>query len=173
MNFRRGLYLSVTICACSLPAHSFSVPHLFWPQKDIDSSYVNEKATGAKVLIVSRDSDYKRALVKKIKAALQTDSTYVKCTGLTKLKNEDASQYAVIVIFNTCMSWDWDRNIRAFLKRKQDARNVIVLTTSGNGTWKPRRNPASVDAVASASLDTSVEATATTIISKIRALLHK
>jgi hypothetical protein len=173
MNIRWVLSVSVTIFSFSLPAHSFSVPHLFWPQKDIDSSYVNVKATGAKVLIVSRASDYKRALVEKIKGALQTDSTYVKCTGLTKLKNEDASQYAVIVIMNTCMSWDWDRNIRAFLKGKPDARNVIVLTTSGNGTWKPRKNPANVDAVASASLNSGVDATATTIISKIRALLNK
>jgi hypothetical protein len=108
-------------------------PQLFWPQKDIDSFSVNQPTLAKKVLIVSRGNDFKRALVDEIKDAFKGDSVYVKCTGLTKLKNEDASAYGAIVIINTCMGWDWDRNIHAFLKGKQDAKNVIVLTTSASG----------------------------------------
>jgi hypothetical protein len=170
MNIRSVLNVSAIIFLFCLPAHS-SFTHLFWPQKDIDSSTVNAMATGNKVLIASRDSDYKRALIEKILGTLQADSMYVKCIGLTKLANEDASRYAVIVIINTCLGWDWDRNIHAFLKGKQGARNVIVLTTSGNSTWKPRNNPAGVDAVAAASENSG--AMAAILIGKIRALLGK
>jgi hypothetical protein len=169
MIIRMISIIFITVFLCTIPACSFSFPQLFWPQKDIDSFSVNQPTLAKKVLIVSRNSNFKRAVVDKIKNALRDEPVYVKCTGLTKLKNEDASAYSVIVIINTCMAWDWDRNIHAFLKGKQDARKVIVLTTSGSGKWLPKKIPAGVDAIASASEKTDV--VAADIIGRIRSLL--
>jgi hypothetical protein len=163
------LTILVTVIFCNIPAYSFSLPQLLWPQRDIDSFSVNRPTLAKKVLIVSRDSDFKRALVDKIKDVFKGESVYVKCTGLTKLKNEDASAFGAIVIINTCMAWDWDRNVHAFLKAKQDAKNVIVLTTSGSGKWMPKKIPPGVDAIASAS--EKIDVVAADIVGRIRSLL--
>ncbi len=160
---------AITVFMLAVPAFSFSLPQLFWPQKDIDSSSVNSSTLAKKVLIASRDSGYKRALVANIKEALKNDSVYVKWVGLMQLKNEDASAYGAIVLINTCMAWDWDRNVNAFLKRKKGAGNVIVLTTSGSGKWLPKRNPAGVDAIAGAS--SKPDPAAADIVGRIRNLL--
>lgn len=164
---------SMIILMFIFSAHSFSIPHLFWPQKDIDSCFVNQPALDKKVLIASRDSDYKRALVEKIKEALKGDSVYIKCVGLTQLKNRDTSRFTAVVIINACMSWDWDRNVIAFLKGKTDAANVIVLTTSGSGKWLPGKSKFHVDAIAAASEKASIDSTAETIVNKIRLLIEK
>ncbi len=168
----RSMFAAViTVFMLAVPAFSFSLPQLFWPQKDLDSSSVNKPALARKVLIASRDSEYKRALARKIKEAFIHDSVYIKCVGLTQLKNEDASAYGAIVLINTCMAWDWDRNVNAFLKGKKGAGNVIVLTTSGSGKWLPKRNPAGVDAIAGASSKSDPAPAAADIVGRIRKLL--
>jgi hypothetical protein len=173
MAKRLTMLTAVIVAVIALSAHSFSFPQLFWPQKDMDSSSVNQPSLAKKILVASRDSDYKRALVEKIKEGLKGDSVYIKCIGLGRLKFEDASSYRAIVLINTCMAWDWDRNIHKFLKGKKNAANVIVLTTSGSGKWMPKRNPAGVDAIASASEKTGVATVAADIVQKAGALLEK
>lgn len=173
MKIRPTLTSVMTIFFFALPAHSFSFPQLFWPQKDMDSSSVNQPSLAKKILIASRDSDFKRALVEKIKQAFKGDSVYVKCIGLTKLKNEDAASYQVIVLINTCMGWDWDMAVNAFLKGKTDAANVIVLTTSASGKWLPKKNAAHVDAIAGATKKSDPGPVAEDIINKIRNLMTR
>jgi hypothetical protein len=173
MTIRSTLNALFIVFMVSVPAFSFSMPQLFWPQKDMDSSSQNNPAFAKKILIASRDTDYKRALLEKIKEGLKGDSVYIKCIGLTKLKKEDASAYQAIVLINTCMGWSWDLNIDAFLKGKTDAANVIVLTTSASGKWGPKKNTARVDAIAAASEKINIDTLAADIIKKIRTLLEK
>jgi hypothetical protein len=170
---RVNLLCLLFIASISSHAYSFSFPQHFWPQKDMDSSSVNDSTLGKKVLIASRDSDYKRALVGKIKAAFLEDSVYVKCIGLKKLRKTDTRGYQAIVLLNTCLGWDWDIRVNAFLRGKTNASNVIVITTSSKGQWKPRRNRAGVDAVGTASETSGVEKLATEIAGKVRRILNK
>jgi hypothetical protein len=51
------LLLSVSIT----PLSCFSVPHLFWPQKDIQPQELHLPSLGQKVLIASRSSEFKDA----------------------------------------------------------------------------------------------------------------
>lgn len=171
--FKRFICTSLSaIILASVPAFSFSIPHLFWPQKDIAASEVNSPSLGQKVLIASRASNYKTALVEKIKQVLKNDSFYVKCIGLSQLKNENTEGYGAIVLINTCMAWDWDRNVRAFLKTRKDIRTVIVLTTSGSGDWVPNKKKWAVDAVASASVKTNIDGVAGEMVLKIKQILE-
>jgi hypothetical protein len=160
------------IIAASAPSFSFSIPHLFWPQKDITASEVNSPKLSQKVLIASRASTYKNALVEKIKQAFKNDSVYIKCIGMKQLKNENADGYGAIVLINTCMAWDWDRNVRSFLKSGKDTRAVIVLTTSGSGDWIPNKKKWNIDAVASASVSTNINGVAGEMVLKIKQLLE-
>ena len=171
MKSRLVLMLAAFVLIIAVSARSFSFPQLFWPQKDIDSSSINRPDLDKKVLIASRSSKFKKALVDKIKKDLAADSVYVKCTGLTKFRCDDTARYTAIVLINTCMAWDWDRSIHRFLKGKKNASNVIVVTTSGSGKWMPRKNPSGVDAVASAS--EKGDALAGDIERKVRAILEK
>ena len=79
------LLLSVSIMQVSC----FSVPHLFWPQKDIQPTELNEPSLGKKVLVDSRSSEFKDAVVKKIGEAFKDEPIYVKFIGLEQLEKED------------------------------------------------------------------------------------
>jgi hypothetical protein len=159
------------IIFASVSVFSFSLPQLFWPQKDIAESEVNSPKLTRKVLIASRAGAYKTALVEKIKKAFKNDSVYVKCIGLSRVLNESADDYNAIVLINTCMAWDWDRNVFKFLKSRKDARKVIVLTTSGSGDWVPNKKKWAVDAVASASVKSNTDGVSGEIVLKINQIL--
>jgi len=163
------LLLSVSIMQVSC----FSVPHLFWPQKDIQPTELNEPSLGKKVLVDSRSSEFKDAVVKKIGEAFKDEPIYVKFIGLEQLEKEDGANYAAVVLINKCMSWDMDRNVNAFLKRYKEQSNIIVLTTSGDGGWLPKMKGRNFDAISSASQEDKIDEIADEIISKVRLLLQK
>ena len=167
------------IMSASVSVFSFSLPQLFWPQKDITESEVNSPNLARKILIASRAGAYKTALVERIKQAFKDDSVYVKCIGLSQVSKENADDYGAIVLINTCMAWDWDRNVFKFLKSRKDARgdarkdarNVIVLTTSGSGDWVPNKKKWAVDAIASASAKSNIDGVSGEMVLKIKQIL--
>jgi hypothetical protein len=163
-----ALLLSVSIMQLSC----FSVPHLFWPQKDIQPNEFHEPSLGKKVLVASRSSEFKDAVVERIKAAFKDEPVYLKFIGLEPLEKEDGAKYSAVVLINTCMSWDMDRNVKAFLKRHQEQSHIIVLTTSGSGGWLPKMKGHNFDAISSASQEDKVDVVADEIITKIRLLLQ-
>ena len=91
---------------------------------------------------------------------------------MKQLKKENTGDYGVIVLINTCMAWDWDRNVRSFLKSRKDVHNIIVLTTSGSGDWVPNKKKWNIDAVASASVKTNTDGVAGEMVLKIKQILE-
>ncbi len=148
-----------------------SIPHIVLPLKDISSSELNDPAHDKKVLIASRSSNFKQAIIDKIKENYQDQPVYVKFIGLDDIKKEKAEQYQAIVMINTCMSWDMDRKVHGYLNRYQDHNHIIVLTTSGDGGWMPKMKGRNFDAVSAASKPANVDEVANKIIEKIDALI--
>jgi len=147
-----------------------SIPHLVWRQHDIETREVNPGARDRKVLIASRASDYKKALVERVATMLSGDSAYVKVRGLDDLADEeDVDSFDVVVLINTCMAWDMDRNVKKFLKRNPYHGKVVLLTTSAGGDWLPRRRWSDVDALSGASEMARVDEVAEEIVGKVRA----
>jgi hypothetical protein len=144
---------------------------MFWPQKDIQPNEFHEPSLGKKVLVASRSSEFKDAVVERIKAAFKDEPVYLKFIGLEPLEKEDGAKYSAVVLINTCMSWDMDRNVKAFLKRHKEQSHIIVLTTSRSG-WLPKMKEHNVDAISSASQKEKVDVVADEIITKIRLLLQ-
>jgi len=165
MNRTNILIGLVIICLCITQSGCFSVPHLFWPQKDIKTVELN-KNSSQKVLIASRSSEFKDALVDKIKESFKDKPIYIKFIGLEGLKKEKDEKYNAVVMLNTCLSWDMDRNVKSFLKRHKDQSNMIVLTTSGDGNWKPKMKDQSFDAISAASKKENIDQVADIIITK-------
>lgn len=168
---RRFFALCFIILVATLFLWQCSVPHRVLPHKDIQPGELNESFLEKKVLIASRSSAFKQAVVEKIKEAFQDKSVYVKFIGLGEIEQEKAEQYGAIVMINTCMSWDMDRSVHGFLDRYQDHSNMIVLTTSGDGNWLPKMKGRNFDVVSSASKKVKVEEVANQIIEKIKALI--
>lgn len=170
---KRRFFLFGVLLVSVMQLSCFSVPHLIWPQKDIEISEVNEPALEKKVLVASRSSEFKDAVVGKIKEAFKDEQVYMKFIGVELLEKEKATDYDAIVMINTCMSWDMDRNVKGFLKRHEDQSNMIVLTTSGGGDWMPKMKGRNFDAVSAASKKEKVDEIASNIVDKIRLLLQK
>jgi hypothetical protein len=155
----------------SLLQTSCFVPRYIWPQGDIQKDELNNPSLEKKVLVASRRSDFKDAVVEKIKEAFRGEPVYVKFIGIDELKKEAAGEYSAIVLISTCIAWKLDRHVNDFLNDQHDQSNVIVLTTSGDGDWLPKKNGRNYDAISSASQPARVADVADSIIEKIHTIL--
>lgn len=162
--FMLFLLLSLVLVNCA-------VPRLIWPQKDINAYNINEPSLQKSILVASRSSEFKDAVVKKIGESFTEKAVYLKVIGLNDLAQQDVSGYTAIVIVNTCIGWGIDRKTKTFLDKTEKQDNVIILTTSGDGDWKPKMENYSFDAVSSASELVKTDEVAEEIISKLNALL--
>ena len=149
------------------------VPRLIWPQSDIKASELNTSAGEKNVLVASRTSAFKDAVVARIGDAFRDEPVHVKFIGLDDLDKEDAAKYDALVLIDTCIAWGLDRKVDAFLGRNKAAHNIIVLTTSGDGKWVPKKDGRNFDAIATASQQASVDKIAGSIIDKIKTLLNQ
>jgi len=158
-----GLIISQLAC--------YSVPHLIWPQEDVVTREVKPNEVRS-ILIAARRSEFKEMIINAIKINYQDDSVHIKIIGLDNLGLENPDHYQVIVLINTCMSWDMDRNVNSFLKKYSNQDNIIILTTSGDGNWLPKKKNRQFDAVSSASIIADVDKISQEIITKIDHLLN-
>jgi hypothetical protein len=157
--FSVGLFLGCT------------APQYIWPQKDIDSYEINPPSLEKKILIASRQSDFKNAVVQKIVHTYQNQPVYFKIIGIENLKNEDPYRYSAIVLINTSMGWKIDRKVKSFLDQYGNLHSIIVLTTSAGGDILPDLKNRDIDAIASASTQDSIDPVAHHIINRIEALI--
>jgi len=167
MVHRRKITGLLITCGVLSLAGCVSIPHLVMPQRDIKAREINAPTNRPRVLIASRSSDYKKALVKRIAEELGDDSAYVKVRGLKRLaKQEQADSFDVVVLINTCMAWDMDRNVKKFLRRNPGHDKLIVLTTSAGADWLPRKRD--FDALSGASEMERIEKVVDEIVGKVR-----
>jgi hypothetical protein len=169
---KRYLLFSILFLSTGMMQLGCSAPHMFWPQKDITSYELKESSLEKRVLVASRSSEFKDAIVDQIRNAFKDEPVYVKFIGIEQLKEEDGANYSALVLINTTMSWGMDLEVKAFLNRHQDHKNMIVLTTSGDGRWLPKMEGRNFDAVSAASKKANVDDVAGTIIAKVERLLQ-
>jgi hypothetical protein len=150
---------------------SCSLPRLFWPQGDIENAEIVPAGAKHRVLVASRSSGFKDALVERIREDLEAEKVSMRFVGVQKLKYEDPRDFDAVVIINTCIAWGMDPQVDGFLNKNRDAGNIVVLTTSGDGKWAPDKRGRLFDAVASASEMARVDEAAEEILRKVRELL--
>ena len=164
MNMKKEILLLLFL---SLLPIGCTAPQYFWPQDDIAFQTINEPFLAKKVLIASRESEFKKEIVRKIKDSLSHRPVYIKIIGIESLKNEDANQYSAVVVLNTAMGWKADRKVESFLTKFGNLKTIIVLTTSDGGDVLADSEDRQIDAIASASIKTEVNNISNNIISKI------
>ena len=94
-----------------------------------------------------------------------------KTIGIKDLPQVDASEYAAVVVINTCLAWGFDNDVQTFLDRQKTNKNIIVLTTSGNGAWLPDKGGKDFDAISAASEMTSVDTVVRNVMAGIQSRL--
>jgi len=150
-----------------------TAPQYIWPQSDMNLYEINQETLDKKILIASRKSDFKNAVVNRIKDAFLEQPVYIKIIGIDTLKAEDASRYSAVIIINTCMSLVIDRKVEAFLDKYGGLDSVIVLTTSLKGDIQPDTEGRQIDAVSCASAKEQIDPIADEIISKINKIIRE
>lgn len=158
------LFSILLACGCA-------APHYIWPQKDIGFHEINPSTLEKKILIASRDSEFKRALVDKITATYENQAVYIKIIGIEALAHENAYDYSATVLINTAMGWTADVEVEQFLDEYGKLSSIIVLTTSDGGDVLPVLEKRQIDAISSASVMDQVQPLADTMIGKINKLI--
>lgn len=123
-----------------------------------------------RVLIASEFSDFKKAVVEQVVAGYDSNSLYFKITDLQNLAVETATDYAAVIIINSCVAWQLNPQVNAFFKKTEMPANIILLTTAGDQDWQAGIE--GVDAITAASLPTDIERTADKLKVKLGALIH-
>jgi hypothetical protein len=149
------------LTGCALPQH-------FWPQKDIVGSDVGTIVGQREVLIASRSSEYKKTLVAELQKQLSAAKISYKTIGIKQLSQVDPTGYAAIVVINTCLAWGLDNEVSTFLDRQKRATNIILLTTSGDGSWLPDKHGQNFDAISGASLKANIGAVTRDLMERIQ-----
>ncbi|MEJ2158238.1 MAG: hypothetical protein P8X96_23170 [Desulfobacteraceae bacterium] len=153
-----GIILSA---GCAVPQH-------FWPQKDIVKSDMNTIPGQRTVLIASRASEYKKLLVSELQKQLSAAHISHMTIGVKQLDKVDPSDYAAVVVINTCLAWGLDHEVRAFLESQKTTNNILLLTTSGDGSWLPDKRGRDFDAISGASIKANVSDVARHLLEKIQ-----
>ena len=152
---------------------SCTFPQYIWPQKDIDAEEINQSTLEKKVLIASRNSEFKNAILQRIKDAFQDQDVYIKIIGIENLEDKDPNQYSATLIINTAMGWKIDKKVESFLAKNGNLKSIIVLTTSNGGDILPDLEGRNIDAISTASIIEKTEQVAETIINKLTSILEK
>ncbi len=161
----------LALALCLLNCECFSIPHLFWPKKDLAATTLTAPAVRGTILIASRESAFKQAVVERVADSLAADSFQVDIVGLDTTRDIDSAtfvSYQAVVLLNTCMSWAMDRRVNALLKRLPDHSRFVILTTSAAACWMPAERRRDFDAVCAASEDAKVQPVVDEIVELVR-----
>ena len=131
---------------------------------------VNTREAEPKVLIATQGSAFKDSVVTGIGiiAHLKRQSTYVKVVDVTALPNVDEAEWNAIVVIHTWEMHKPQADAKKFIERAGDLHKVIVMSTSGAGTFRMD----GIDAISTASVMTDVPARIDKIDRRLDAILN-
>jgi len=171
---RRFALSGVLLVFISIMQLSCSTFQYLWPWGGVQISELNNPSLEKKILVASRRSEFKDALVGKIKEAFKDELIYVKFTGVEHLEKENGDDYsAVVVIVDSCMNWRVDSYIKVFLRRYKNQSDTIILSTFSYDYGEPQTRRYNLDAISSASEMHKTDEVAGKIIARTRSLLQK
>ena len=128
----------------------FGIYLLVNKQGVIEPLEIGQPEAAKKVLIASQGSEFKEALVKELVSYFKTTEVYVKIVDVTVLEDIEESGWDAVVLIHTTEMDRLQPDVKAYLDRVQDYGRVILITTSGPGTWKTEEYY--VDIITSASV---------------------
>jgi len=156
---------------CLLLPCCFSVPHYVIPKTDISARTLHPEVDHPRILIASDRTAFKEQVIEAVVNEIKNRNIQITITGLKTLKNLNASDFDAIMLLNQCWSWSMDQNVIRFVEKYPAHPAIIVLTTSGDNQWLPKKR-STFDALSGASKTGQIDETARLLITKIEAAIH-
>ena len=98
---------------------------------------INSPDLNSKFVIATQGSEFKDEVTKEVINYYKGDSIYIKVIDISMLPEIEPANYKVILLIHTWENWKPPIQIETFINRTKEFRGkVIVLTTSGKGTFK-------------------------------------
>ncbi|MEO0293533.1 MAG: hypothetical protein ABIN61_04830 [candidate division WOR-3 bacterium] len=124
-----------------------------------------------KILIASQGSEYKNLLVDTLTTRLRNKNFYVKVIDISSLKEIHQEEWDFEILIHTTEAWRVPEPVREFLGRVKNPNEVILVITSGVGSWKPEGF--NVEMITSASKTFDIPEISNKIMDRINSLLNK
>lgn len=128
---------------------------------------VGDTGADSRVLVATQGSGFKGAVVAGVVEHLRGRAAYVKVIDVSELSDVDASDWHAIVILHTWEMREPQADAKAFVDRAPDRRRIVVLGTSGEGSFRME----GVDAISTASTLADVPARVAEITARVDAIL--
>lgn len=138
---------------------------------DVAEPYkVNATQWDKQLLIATQGSDFKDALTKGLVDYFKSDSIFIQVEDVQVLEVIDPEKYDALVIIHTWENWKPPVVVQSFIERtKKYSQKIVVLTTSGEGSYKMD----DVDAITGESILANTEIYVDQIIDRLEPLLQK
>jgi len=146
MALRKKILLGIALFATAIFGFMtwYEIHFSMGPAREFE---VNRRAAGPKVLIATQGSAFKDSIVAGVITHLKPREAYVRVIDVSRLSSVQESDWNAIVIIHTWQMRKPQPEAKRFVDRTQNLQKVIVLSTSGAGTFKMD----GIDAISSAS----------------------
>jgi hypothetical protein len=128
---------------------------------------VNDLHSPSRVLIATQGSQFKDAVVAGVVGRLKPRGAYIRVADISALGGIDPADWSAIVVIHT---WEMGKPpgaVKDFVEHARDSRKLVVLTTSGAGTFKME----GIDAISTASVDADALPRAAEIAARVDGIL--
>ena len=111
---------------------------LLWYQYRYSMDYVESYEVNAldlekKLLIATQGSGITKAVV----GRYESGPIYIKVIDVSELVEIDPDDFNAILVVHTWENWKPPAEVKSFVERtKKDANKIVILTTSGEGSYK-------------------------------------
>jgi hypothetical protein len=130
---------------------------------------VQGSPSGPRVLIATQGSTFKDAITTGLIEQLKKKSAHIKVVDVTALANVHEGDWDAVVVVHTWEIGKPPKSVRAFIDRLQQRDKLVVLTTSGAGTFRME----GVDAISSASTMSDVPFEVAQLSNRLDAILNR
>ena len=129
---------------------------------------INTPNLERKLLIATQGSEFKNGITNGLVNHYKQDSIYIKIVDISALPEIDPNNYTALVVMHTWENWSPPEDVMLFIGKTKPFKNkIIVLTTSGKGSFKME----SVDALTGESKLDNVISYTNQIIERLNPLL--
>lgn len=142
---------------------------IIFSQRVAESFEVNSPELEPKVLIATQGSTFKETLVSGIIEDLGKKQMYIKVIDVSALPEIEEEHWNTLILINTCQSSSLQPDVKDYLTQTQKPDHLVLLTTSGSGSWKPETSP--VDSISSASKKGNVGPLVAEILKRVETIL--
>lgn len=156
-------------CVIVLIGIALGAYKLLYSQGVAESFEVNSPELKQKVLIATQGSTFKDTLVAGLTEHLEQKPVYIKGVDVSALPEVNEDGWNAVVLIHACESGKLQPDVEKYLGRAKNLNKVVLLTTSGSGTWKTE--DFNIDTITTASKKDRVSSLVTDVLTRLDGIL--